>query len=63
MAIPIEPARWRRSQSTEARQSVRLSFRPRYRLAENIGFASVIPARAGVRFNSCFRISAEHRDV
>ncbi len=43
MAIPTEPARWRRSQSTEARASrCAPASSPRYRLAEYIGFTAVV---------------------
>src|SRR5713101_7196461 len=43
MAIPIELARWRRLQSTEARASLCASASTsRYRLAENIGFFAVV---------------------
>ncbi len=45
MITLIALARWRRLQSTEATASLRASASgPRYRLAEKIGFASVVPA-------------------
>src|SRR6266852_5364108 len=50
MAIPTEPARWRRLQSTEARASrCAPASTPRYRLAENIGFATVVVAELELR--------------
>jgi hypothetical protein len=54
MATSVELARWRRLQSTEATASQYASASgPRYRLAENIGFATVVPARVGVAVAAC----------
>jgi hypothetical protein len=45
MKTSIEPARWRRFQSTEATASQYASASAsRYCLAENIGFAATVPA-------------------